>query len=73
MRVGLANSALGDGAQSTFGSTVHYEITPQDIHNIFVEQPNVHRAYKQNVPLKVREPLSFFSGRSILSRWGTDY
>jgi hypothetical protein len=54
-QIGLAASVLDDRSSIELSSsnTVHYTIDAQIIHNIFVEFPAVHKAYKENVPLKV--------------------
>lgn len=37
------------------GASVHFRLTPAIIHQIFVDQPAVHRAHKEYVPQKMSE------------------
>jgi transcription initiation factor TFIIH subunit 1 len=54
---GLSSSLLADikPTTDTTSSDIKYTLTPAIIHSIFLQYPQVHNIYKENVPDKVRE------------------
>eukprot|EP01133_Synstelium_polycarpum_P006917 gene6917-8043_t len=54
--MGLPSIFLSDVRPTTESvSTVKYRLTPSIIHQIFIQNPSVERAFKDNVPLKISE------------------
>eukprot|EP00741_Cyanophora_paradoxa_P022684 tig00021493_g21907.t1 len=55
-RTGMPNALISDlKPQQDTANKLHFRVTPEVIHAIFVETPAVHRAYLQNVPHKLSE------------------
>lgn len=56
---GTSSCSLADIKATGDGTDVKFVITPELVHQIFLEHPPVKKAYEDNVPLKVSQIMFF--------------